>query len=221
MRGPARLAETFKNFKNLRISHSHVKIWPLLSTFAAMTFFRQSQVRGGKLAGTLEFRGEVPPAPPGHPRGPLHLHRHPPQDWHNVTVLEELERAVAVAKDRVGEEQSGRTPAKLSKEGAVKTGGAAEGRKGRTTPNKEGKTVKIDEKVHGAAKECREVACTDDESPTGDKDKEEGKLLGKRKHCEKEEEDGRMNEVQKVQRQWEKEREEELGDDMSQEGIFM
>ena len=147
MRGPARLAETFKNFKNLRISHSHVKIWPLLSTFAAMTFFRQSQVRGGKLAGTLEFRGEVPPAPPGHPRGPLHLHRHPPQDWHNVTVLEELERAVAVAKDRVGEEQSGRTPAKLSKEGAVKTGGAAEGRKGRTTPNKEGKTVKIDEKV--------------------------------------------------------------------------
>ena len=31
----------------------------------------------------------------------------------------------------------------------------------------------------------------------------------------------RMNEVQKVQRQWEKEREEELGDDMSQEGIFM
>ena len=37
--------------------------------------------------------------------------------------------------------------AKLSKEGAVKTGGAAEGRKGRTTPNKGGKTVKIDEKV--------------------------------------------------------------------------
>ena len=33
-------------------------------------------------------------------------------------------------------------------------------------------------KEHGAAKECREVACTDDESPTGDKDKEEGKLLG-------------------------------------------
>jgi len=79
-------------------------------------------------------------------------------------------------------------------------------------------------KEHGAAKECLEVACTDDESPTGDKDKEEGKLLGKRRHCEKEEEGGRMNEVQKVQkvqRQWEKEREEELGDDMSQEGIFM
>ena len=62
-------------------------------------------------------------------------------------MLEELERAVAVAKDRVGEEQGGRTPAKLSKEGAVKTGGAAEGRKGRTTPKKGGKSVKIDEKV--------------------------------------------------------------------------
>ena len=63
------------------------------------------------------------------------------QDWHNVTVSEELERAVAVAKDRVGEEQGGRTPAKLSKEGAVKTGGAAEGRKGRTTPNKGGRST--------------------------------------------------------------------------------
>ena len=62
MRGPARLAETFKNFKNLRISHSHVKIWPLLSTFAAMTFFRQSQVRGGKLAGTFESRFPQTPA---------------------------------------------------------------------------------------------------------------------------------------------------------------
>ena len=63
------------------------------------------------------------------------------QDWHNVTVSEELERAVAVAKDRVGEEQGGRTPAKMSKEGAVKTGGAAEGRKGRTTPNKGGRST--------------------------------------------------------------------------------
>jgi len=45
------------------------------------------------------------------------------QDWHNVTVSEELERAVAVAKDRVGEEQGGRTPAKLSKENWRRGGG--------------------------------------------------------------------------------------------------
>ena len=47
----------FTNLKNQRISHSHVKIWPLLSTFAAMTFFRQSQVRGGK---QLQQRPEGP-----------------------------------------------------------------------------------------------------------------------------------------------------------------
>ena len=53
---------------------------------------------------------------------------------------EELERAVALARDRAGEELERETPPKLSKEGGVKTGGPVEGRKG-------GKIVEINEKM--------------------------------------------------------------------------
>ena len=257
---------------------------------------------------------------------------------------EELERAVALARDRAGEELERETPPKLSKEGGVKTGGPVEGRKG-------GKIVEINEKMlpeigkpgehsytilkatagkkdgpgkikkgkattkeqpaavkdkpidvpetksevqeerkdsveievpgkvaprkmfvckvdgcahsynysgglrdhmrrehgaaklpcrvptcpatftthrslgrhmkkeHGAAKERWEVASTNGKNPAGDKE-EGGKLLGKRRHSSKEE-DGRVKELGKVQKQWEKEREEEVEGELTQEDMFM
>ena len=74
-------------------------------------------------------------------------------------------------------------------------------------------------KEHGAAKERWEVASTNGKNPAGDKE-EGGKLLGKRRHSSKEE-DGRVKELGKVQKQWEKEREEEVEGELSQEEIFM
>ena len=74
-------------------------------------------------------------------------------------------------------------------------------------------------KEHGAAKERWEVASTNGKNPAGDKE-EGGKLLGKRRHSSKEE-DGRVKELGKVQKQWEKEREEEVEGELSQGGIFM